>query len=186
VAQEGVLREDPELHRLAACHLKQNPHVNIPLRIDHSEQELEPAAVGRLGELDGVVVPGVPDVRDEVDGVPVYPTMALDVLKIMREQGAQVDYVEPDGEHPVLDLKAAEYWAPVAVFTLDALANGVGGLFTAAVLEVIGRTRAAATTLHVKVGRFRRGKTSVEWMKASGPADEVIDALEVFFRDRNS
>jgi hypothetical protein len=135
--------------------------------------------------LDAVVFPGVPRVATpDVDEDP-YPSSTIDVIKILRSEGVRVDYADPERPRVSVDLKAAEVWLPIVVFTSEALANGLGGVLTAAFLEMVGRARAGKTRLHARVGRIRSDDLEIEWLDVDGPADAALEAIERFFGDRD-
>jgi hypothetical protein len=136
-------------------------------------------------ELDAVVFPGVPRVGTPgVDEDP-YPTLTIDVVKILRSEGVRVDYVDPERPRVTVDLKAAEVWLPIVVFTSEALANGLGGVLTTAFLEMVGKARAGKTRLHARVGRIRSDELEITWLDVDGPADAALEAIERFFGDRD-
>jgi hypothetical protein len=130
--------------------------------------------------LDAIVFPGVPRVdTPEVDEDP-YPTATIDVIKILRSEGVTVDYVDPARPRITVDLKAAEVWLPIVAFTSEALASGLGGVLTAAFLEMIGKARVGKTRLHARVGRTRTDDVEIEWLDVDGPADAALEAIERF------
>jgi hypothetical protein len=134
---------------------------------------------------DAVILPGVPSTREPERDEAIYPSSAPDVRKLLLDGGVQVVWAD-DRQRGYLDLKAAEHWLPVVVFFQDALANGLGGVLTAAFLEYIGGARAAARSrLHLKVGRARdEHGAEVEWLEADGDAKSCLEALERFLEER--
>lgn len=154
---------------------------NDELTVETSRERREtPLAEG----LDAVIFPGVPRVlTPDVDDDP-YPTATIDVIKILRSEGVKVDYVDPARPRVTVDLRAAEIWLPIVVFTSEALANGLGGVLTAAFLELVGKARSHKTRLHARVGRMRINDVEIEWLDVDGPADAALEAIEQFF-DRN-
>lgn len=133
--------------------------------------------------LDAVVFPGVPRVdTPDVDEDP-YPSATIDVIKILRSEGVKVDYADPSRPRVTVDLKAAEVWLPIVVFTSEALANGLGGVLTAAFLEMVGKARAGKTRLHARVGRIRSDDLEIAWLDVDGPADAALEAIDRFFGD---
>ena len=122
---------------------------NRELTVETSKERREiPLPAG----LDAVVFPGVPRVRTpDVDEDP-YPTATTDVIKILRSEGVKVDYVDPTRQRVTVDLKAAEVWLPIVVFSSEALANGLGGILTAAFLEMVGKARARDPHPRASVG----------------------------------
>lgn len=150
-----------------------------------STQPLEEAVPNGFRGNGAIVVPGVPFVggRDELPKT-LYPSDTLDVLKIMRAEGAEIDYAEREGDHAALELRSIDFWVPIVIFTSEALANGLGGLFTEAVLELLGRARSKGVKLYAKVGREEREDRVVEWLEVTGPKDGVIEALKEFLKPR--
>jgi hypothetical protein len=151
-----------------------------------STQPLEEALPGGFRGMGAVVVPGLPFFARDDDNLPeeFYPPDTLDMLKIMRAEGAEIDYAEAEGDHAALELMSFDFWVPIVVFASAALANGVGGLFTEAVLELFGRARAKGMKLYAKVGREEREDRVVEWLELAGPEDAVIEALREFLKPR--
>lgn len=131
--------------------------------------------------LDAVVFPGVPRLRTPAVDEDPYPTATIDVIKILRSEGVKVDYVDPARPRVTVDLKAAEVWLPIVVFTSEALANGLGGVLTAACLELVGKARGGKTRLHARVGRMRTEDVEIEWLDVDGSADAALEAIERFF-----
>jgi hypothetical protein len=74
---------------------------------------------------------------------------------------------------------------PIVVFTSDALANGLGGVLTAAFLEIVGKARAGRTRMHARVGRMRSDDIEVEWLDVDGPADAALEAIDRFLAARD-
>jgi hypothetical protein len=147
------------------------------LRVETSRERLEKLAPEGL---DAIVLPGVPGVDTPgVDEDP-YPASTIDVIKILRAEGIQVDYAQPTRPRVSVDLKAAEVWMPIVVFTSEALANGLGGVLTAAFLEIVGKARAGRTRMHARVGRMRSDDIGVEWLDVDGPAEAALEAIERF------
>lgn len=133
---------------------------------------------------DAVLVPGVPSARVPERDEAIYPASAPDIRKILVEAGFDATWAD---EQPrgYLDLKAAEVWLPIIVFLNNALANGLGGVLTAAFLQYVGGARAGATRLHVKVGRVRQDDgTEVDWLEADGDAASTLEAVERFLEER--
>jgi hypothetical protein len=132
-----------------------------------------------MPRADAILVPGVPSAAVPEREEAVYPSSAPDIRKLLLEGGVDAVWLD-DRPRGYLDLKAAEDWLPILVFTQDALANGLGGVLTAAFLHYVDRARTARTKLHLKVGRIRRKDEEIEWLEADGDADGVLEALGKF------
>ena len=130
--------------------------------------------------LDAIVLPGVPRVATPDVTEDPYPGTTIDVIKILRAEGVKVDYADPERPRVTVELKAAEIWLPIVVFTSEALANGLGGVLTAAFLEIVGKARARRARLHARVGRMRGNDVEVEWLDVDGPADAALEAIDRF------
>jgi hypothetical protein len=130
-----------------------------------------------------VVVPGIPGGPTVLpDGRLPFPTEAIDIVKMLQEGGLAVEFTVPRAERADVSLNAAELWAPIIIFSLDALANGAGDLLASAIRERIGFGGADKAHLHLKVGKVTSRASKVEWLEADGPAREALEALEAFLQ----
>jgi hypothetical protein len=128
----------------------------------------------------GLLLPGVPGVATPEVDEDVYPDGTIDLVKILRGENVELVYADPTRPRVALDLKAAEFWVPITVFAGQVLSGGLGGVVTQALLELVGRNRAAKTVLHAQIGRAREGDREVTWLNVHGPADEAIAAIGRF------
>lgn len=132
--------------------------------------------------LDVVVLPGVPGKDVEVEGGELpYPTSTTDMIKVLRERGLKIDYHAPDAKRVEVSYKAVDWQSPIMVFTEGTVAS----LIANAIWELIGAARAKNSPLHLKVGKAKKGRTTVEWFEAHGPAGKVLEAMRHFFHDRD-
>jgi len=148
-----------------------------------ARQSIEPAVEvlpAGTGQSDAVVIPGVPGVHLPPDAPDTYPSLTIDLIKILRGAGLTIDYAEPDSEKAWAELLGAEVWVPIIVFAQQAIAAGVGGVLTAAVLELVGKVRASRSKLHVKIGRLISRNETVAWLEATGTVDDVLKAVKTF------
>lgn len=132
---------------------------------------------------DVLVLPGIPGKRERLDdGRGAYPSTAVDIMKLLREQRVTVDYTEPGDRRAELTYHAADVWLPVLLWTADALANGAGSLFAHAIIQLLGPRRAERSVLHVKCGRQTR-EGDIRWFEAHGPGADVLKALREFDKE---
>lgn len=130
--------------------------------------------------LNVVVLPGIPGKDVEVrPGELPYPTTTSDMIKILREGGLKVDYHTPDAKRVGVGYKVADWWGPILVV----IEGTVGSLIAAAIWELIDGARAENTRVHLKMGRAKKGRTTIEWFEGHGPAGQVIEAMKCFFDD---
>jgi transcriptional regulator with XRE-family HTH domain len=129
---------------------------------------------------DVLVLPGIPGKRERLDdGRGAYPASTTDIIKLLREQGVTVDYIEPSNRRAELTYHAADIWLPVLLWASDAIANGAGSLFAHAIIQLLGARRAERSVLHVRCGR-KTGEGDIRWFKADGPGADVLKALREF------
>lgn len=163
--------------------LDQNCPMDKPTdRIERTESELPADLAARLKDLDAVIVPGIPGMAVEtldVEG-PAFPSTTTDVLKVLREQGLRVEYVDPSGPHPLISHKAADWWVPIVVFIQTGAATTVGNLLSHAIITLLGPKRAESSVLHVKVGVVHAGQDRIEWFEGHGKGADVLKALRIF------
>lgn len=84
-----------------------------------------------VAAAEAVIVPGVPSARVPEREQAIYPASAPDIRKMLLDAGVNVAWAD-ERSRAYLDLKANEQWLPVIVFMQEALANGLGGVLTAA------------------------------------------------------
>jgi hypothetical protein len=136
------------------------------------------------GTADLAVAPGIPgqDIDLGSEEQP-YPEDTTDVIKMLREKGLRVSYLDSESRRALVAHKAADYWAPIIAFTASALANGAGTILAQVLMSRIGLARLETTRLRVKVGRRSDQDGTIEWFEADGPAAEVIEAMQVALKD---
>jgi hypothetical protein len=135
-------------------------------------------------QVDVLILPGLPGrvSSPQVGGTAVYPTMTIDVMKLLREEGLRVEYAPTDEPRAELALKAAEHWVPVVLFAREVLVDGGAHAFVEVIWDRIRGRRNAKSILHLKAGR-RDGDGAVEWFESDGRADDVLEAFERWGED---
>jgi hypothetical protein len=137
-------------------------------------------------DRDGIgvlVLPGIPGNRERLDdGRGAYPDTTVDVVKLLREQGLSVDYVEAADRRAELTYKADDVWLPVLLWTSDALANGAGSLFADVIIQLLGHHRAERKVLHVKF-KWRNADGSKGKFEVDGLGADVLKALREFGKE---
>jgi hypothetical protein len=108
------------------------------------------------------------------------PSETLDIVKILREGGLSIDFAVSREDRVEVSINAAELWAPIIVFTTEALASGAGQLFASAIRDRVGLDRIGRAVLHVKTGRLETKNAEVEWFEGHGNGEDVLQALELF------
>jgi hypothetical protein len=129
--------------------------------------------------VDVLVLPGFPD-RDieDIEGKKVYPSDAIDVVKVLRGMGLTVEYTVPKPSRAIVSLKASDLWIPVLLVLQGVFINwGTSDLRDAFLLW---RGRTAPKALHVKMGVLTEKGREVRWVQASGDPDAVISTIEIF------
>lgn len=140
------------------------------------------AKSGRDG-TDVLVLPGIPGNRGRLDdGRGAYPDTTVDIVKLLRERGISVDYVEAANRRAELTYKADDVWLPVLLWTSDALANGAGSLFAEVIIQLLGQRRAERKVLHVKTEVETRDGEKRKF-EGDGPGADVIKALREFDKE---
>jgi hypothetical protein len=134
---------------------------------------------------DILVQSGVPGKHMTIPGIEPstpFPTTTTDTVKILRQAGLKVEYEVPRAAQVGVGYKANDWWIPILMFAWEAAANGAGDLLAAAIREQIGPARLDRTTLHLKVGRVKKGTSKVEVFESHGPPDKVLEAMQLFLR----
>lgn len=133
--------------------------------------------------IDVLVLPGIPNAGIERldDGRWAYTGTAVDVVKVLREQGLTVDWAHPKSERAAVEHKAMDVWLPVLLFVRDALASGAGEVMVTMITSLLGRDTAEKSTLHVSLIESRAG--SARTFEASGSGADVLTAMKQFDRD---
>jgi hypothetical protein len=131
--------------------------------------------------ISALVIPGVPGQEVELpDGREPHPIETTDIVKMLREDGLEVGFVAPREARAEVSFNSAELWAPILIFTSDALANGVGALLADAIRQRIGLDRIDRALLHVKIGRLESENETVMWIETHGKGEDVLRAVELF------
>lgn len=134
--------------------------------------------------VDVLVLPGIVDTGiDQLDdGRWAYPGTAADLVKLLREEGLNVDWAHVKSERAPVEHNAADVWLPILLFVREALASGAGEVMATAIMSLLGRNQAEISTLHVKfLEKSKSGKT--RRFEASGPGADVLKAMERFDRE---
>lgn len=120
-----------------------------------------------------MVRPGVPGLGYEVmsDGTAGYPSTAVDLIKLLAEQGVVAEFDRPIAERSEVTHKAADQWLPVLEAVRDIGLGVIGGC----IIELVKNPK---SRVHAKIGRRRKGE--VEWLEVSGDRDEVVEMIEDF------
>ena len=142
-------------------------------------QHTEDAPEGLLLHGDVAVVAGLAGWGETVPGseTPALPNTTPDVIKLLREQGLQVEMAVDRNQASEVSLNNADLWVPVVIFAADVAAGGGGSLLADALRHLVPLPRRRSTNLHVRFGtETRKGKVS--WFEAHGPAQDVLDAIE--------
>jgi len=131
--------------------------------------------------VSALVVPGAPGKEVAIpDGRVPFPTETADIVKMLREGGLDVAFAVPREERAEVSFNAAEFWAPILIFTSDALANGAGELLADAIRQRIGLDRIGRALLHVKIGRLKTETVELTWFETHGEGEDVLRAVELF------
>ena len=143
------------------------------------------------GKLDGtwpdadiVVLPGFPD-----DSAPIeealsktnYPSTSTDVVKLLRAEGLSVDYAVERSERQLVSKNAAEHWLPIVIAVSEFGANTLTSALASIIAEQIVAIFGGGSKLHVHCG-IKEADGSYRFIKASGPPEAVVEAVEAFGR----
>ncbi len=109
----------------------------------------------------------------------IYPDTAIDLAKVIRQDGYAVVFEDPEDRRMFVSHKAADIWLPIIQVSSDLLVGISGGLFTALILDLLGKKDTEESILHVeyevvdKKGNRRR-------LRSDGPGPDVIKAIAQF------
>ena len=138
---------------------------------------------------DGAVVrflPGVPGLglAPEVRNANAYPDTAIDLLKVMRSYGADVEFSQPRDQRVDVSHRDADIWLPIVSFVGDAGLNVSLGILASAIYDLFKRRRNRAadpddgrpdTNLHLEI-RYMNSAGEHQ-VRLDGPPADVIEAI---------
>ena len=129
------------------------------------------------------VQPGVPGLIERLEsGNGAYPDSTTDIVKLLRVAEFDVLYDEPPESRSIVAHNAADFWMPVLTFTVTFSWSVIAGIVGNLLTSLLGKDRVSRSQLHIKVGRTNEiGETS--YFEGSGPAPDVLRALEMFNTD---
>jgi len=132
------------------------------------------------------VVAGMPTRQGRHPGN-VMPGATTAFVKLLREQGFEVDFAVLKEDREYVDLNSAEIWLPVLLFaagpvwdaTIQSLIGAIKSFFAGRRVEADEEFEFPAGTLHVKCAFEEVGGSRREF-DAHGPAAEVVKSLREF------
>ncbi len=161
----------------------------------------EPATSELRERLDATALLVLPGFADRTvkgpAGEVVYPMGTGDLMKLVRERGASIDYADPEEQRVTVALYAAEYWVPIIVIVKDLLIGVEGALLADVIREwtLGGRpvdesgehgeapelpAESSDALLHVKIGAVDLSAGTIDWFEASGSRDDVLEGYREF------
>lgn len=127
-----------------------------------------------------LVRPGLPGHASDRPGHQ-YPSTTTDIVKLLREAGATVEYELPRDERELVSLNAAPLVLPI----LLGIGTGtIGSLLANAIERLLGKDTAEKSQLHVRVERGRGNDPDV--CEASGLGSDVLETLRAFDEGRDA
>ena len=143
---------------------------------------------GELNEVwpdtDIVVLPGFPDDSSPIEeslSKSIYPSSATDVVKLLRVEGLTVAYAVERSERQLMSKNSAEFWLPVIIAVSELGASTLNSALASIIAERIMAPFGHDSKLHVHCG-IKEADGSYRFIKASGPAEAVVEAVEAFGR----
>lgn len=127
--------------------------------------------------------PGKPNYSTP-DGHP-YPSSASNVVKLLRQEGMQVEYAHEKSERRVVSLNALEVWLPILSFVGDVGANIPANIVATMIMNYFKgmKNGTSDTLLHLEY-EFQDSKGNKAKFSASGSPEHVISALKEVKDDR--
>jgi len=132
-----------------------------------------------------VIRAGIPGMEDgSAEGEHRYPTNTSDFVKLLREEGFNVDYEHEKLERTLVGYKAFDVWVPVLDFSLNVLANIPANIVATTIMNYFRATKRDLkdATLHVEYS-VRKKNGDVIKFRADGASSDVLKAIEQFDRD---
>ena len=139
---------------------------------------------GTWPDADIVVLPGFPDDSAQIEmslSETNYPSTATDVVKLLRAEGLSVEYAVKRSERQLVSKNAAEHWLPIVIAVSEFGANTLTSALASIIAEQIVAIFGGGSKLHVHCG-VKEADGSYRFIKASGPPEAVIEAMESFAR----
>ena len=136
-----------------------------------SDHESRPAPVR--------VLAGLPRSLTTPDGVDVvYPDTTIDMIKVMREVGLNVEFADPEAARTLVGHKAFDVWLPILEFS-STLLGGTASILLANLIQRYFDNRDAVPVAHIS-WRVGMSDGSYEEFDFDGPSDLAVEAATVF------
>jgi hypothetical protein len=123
------------------------------------------------------VLPGIPGQMERLEtGEGAYPSTTTDFVKLLREAGLTVEFVEEPDERREVSYQFADILIPTLLFIHDVGWAVAVDYLTGAIRELFGGDRLKKSDLHVKFGK-RSADGEARWFEADGKAEDVFKAM---------
>ncbi|MEU0536171.1 hypothetical protein [Amycolatopsis tolypomycina] len=122
---------------------------------------------------------------DRASGEHRYPASTSDFVKLLREDGIQVEYEHEKSQWTLVEYKSFDVWVPILDLSLNVAANIPANIIATMIMNYVKkvlRRDVKNANLHVNVS-IRKKNGTVAKFEASGPGPEVLEALKVFEHD---
>jgi hypothetical protein len=126
-----------------------------------------------------IIMAGLPDRPDySVPNGHPYPLLTSDIVKLLRQQGLEVDYEHQPADRIAVSLNALELWLPILNFVGDVGANVPANIVANLITSYFrgSRLKQDNTVLHLEI----RISSKKKELKASGRPEDVLAAVERF------
>lgn len=133
-----------------------------------------------------IVVPGMP-MEQGSQSQSTFPSSTTNFVKLLREQGLDVEVTVPKEDREYLDLNAAEVWLPVLIFTAQpiwdmaviAVVGAIKSYFAGRKVDGAEEVDLPAGVLHLRC-TFEEPDGSRREFDGHGPPAGIVESLKAF------
>jgi predicted transcriptional regulator len=118
--------------------------------------------------------------QGETGELALYPVSTSDVVKLLRQEGAIVEYEHEKGQRALLERRSVEIWLPILDFSMNVLANIPANIAATVIMNYVKKVRGRDlkdTLLHVEI-IVRDKEGNEKQVRLDGAGHDVVAALE--------